>query len=60
MRDQVDQQVIAARPDGGDRKALSKEQKRITIVDKNAGLQMCLLAQNIHQTGVIFLFPGLC
>jgi hypothetical protein len=38
LRDEVDQQVIAIRPDGDHRKALPKGQKRINIVHKNAGL----------------------
>lgn len=58
--DQVDQQVIAVRLDGGDRKALPKGQKRINIVHKNAGLLMCLLARtsSIKSAFLFLSFPG--
>lgn len=45
LRNQVDQQIVAVRPDRADRKALPKGQKRINIVHKNAGLLMCLPAR---------------
>ncbi|WVM91083.1 hypothetical protein UMZ34_17535 [Halopseudomonas pachastrellae] len=61
LRNQVDQQVVAVRPDRSDRKALPKGQKRINIVHKNAGLWMCLFALNIiPQIGVLVsVFPGI-
>jgi len=58
--DQVDQQRLAVRPDGDDRKALPKGQKRINIVHKNAGLLMCLLARtsSIKPAFLFLSFPG--
>jgi len=58
--DEVDQQAIAVRLNGGDRKALPKGQKRINIVHKNAGLLMCLLARtsSIKPAFLFLSFPG--
>jgi hypothetical protein len=60
LRNQVDQQIVAVRPDGNDRKALPKGQKRINIVHKNAGLLMCLLARtsSIKPAFLFLSFPG--
>ena len=60
LRNQVDQQVIAVRPDRSDRKALPKGQKRINIVHKNAGLWMCLFAltSSIKPAFLFLSFPG--
>ena len=60
LRDQVDQQIVAVRPDRDDRKALPKGQKRINILHKNAGLLMCLLARtsSIKSAFLFLSFPG--
>ena len=60
LRNQVDQQVIAVRPDRSDRKALPKGQKRINIVHKNAGLWMCLfvLTSSLKLAFLFLSFPG--
>ncbi|MEH6538595.1 hypothetical protein [Halopseudomonas sp.] len=60
LRNQIDQQVIAVRPDRSDRKALPKGQKRINIVHKNAGLWMCLFAltSSLKSAFLFLSFPG--
>ena len=60
LRNQVDQQVVAVRPDCSDRKALPKGQKRINIVHKNAGLWMCLFAltSSLKPAFLFLTFPG--